>query len=124
MPLNKNEFRNLVRSYRKQREWTQEELAERWGYTREYVSQIEAGRKRLNSLEQVLRLADILNIPEEKAGPNKNKVNSKGYTHGFIINFADEIVFRAYAPHPAHQPVSQELQRVCSRIIDFDLLQE
>ncbi len=66
MPLNKNAFGNLVRAYRKQRGWTQEELAERWGYTREYVSQIEAGRKKLDSVAQVVRLADILDIPQEK----------------------------------------------------------
>ncbi len=28
---------------------------------------------------------------------------------------------KAYAPHPAHRLVSDELVRVCSRIIDFDL---
>ncbi len=66
MALNKNKFGELVRSYRKQRGWTQEELAERWGYTRAYISQIEAGKKRLDSIVQVLRLADILDIPSEK----------------------------------------------------------
>ena len=66
MVLNKNEFGNLVRAYRKQRGWTQEELAERWWYTRAYVSQIEAGRRRLDSTSQVVRLADILDIPQEK----------------------------------------------------------
>jgi transcriptional regulator with XRE-family HTH domain len=66
MALNQNAFGELVRAYRKQRGWTQEELAERWGYTRGYVSLIESGKKKLDSLAQVVRLADILDIPQEK----------------------------------------------------------
>ncbi|MBE3559068.1 MAG: helix-turn-helix domain-containing protein [Ktedonobacteraceae bacterium] len=64
--LSKNAFGQLVRSYRQQRGWSQEELAERWGYARVYVSQIERGRRKLDSMTQVVRLADILDIPQEK----------------------------------------------------------
>jgi transcriptional regulator with XRE-family HTH domain len=64
--LNKNAFGQLVKSYREQRGWTQDELAERWGYTRAYVSQIERGKRKLDSMTQVVRLADILDIPQEK----------------------------------------------------------
>lgn len=66
MALNKNAFGDLVRAYRKQRGWTQGELAERWGYSRGYVSLIEAGAKKVDSVAQVVRLADILDIPQEK----------------------------------------------------------
>jgi transcriptional regulator with XRE-family HTH domain len=64
--LNRNAFGQLVRSYRQQRGWTQEELAERWGHARVYVSQIERGQRKLDSVTQVLRLADILDIPQQK----------------------------------------------------------
>ncbi len=64
--LNKNTFGELVRAYRQQRGWTQEELGVRWGHTREYVSQIERGKRKLDSMTQVTRLADILDIPQEK----------------------------------------------------------
>ena len=64
--LQKNEFGELVRAYRKQRGYTQEELAERWGHSRAYVSLIESGKKKLDSVAQVIRLADILDIPQEK----------------------------------------------------------
>ncbi len=50
MALNKNDFGDLVRAYRKQRGYTQEELAERWGHSRAYVSLIEAGKKKLDSV--------------------------------------------------------------------------
>lgn len=64
--LNKNEFGNLVKAYRKQRGWTQGELADKWGYSRGYVSQIEAGIRRLDSTIQLIRLADLLDIPQER----------------------------------------------------------
>lgn len=64
--MDTNSFGQLVRAYRKQRNWKQEELAQRWGFTREYVSQIERGTRKLDKSEQVYRLADILGIPEEK----------------------------------------------------------
>ncbi len=60
MMLNKNEFGKLVKAYRNQRGWPQEELAERWGFTRGYVSMVESGKKKLDSVLQVVRLADIL----------------------------------------------------------------
>lgn len=66
MVLSKNGFGQLVKAYRKQRGWTQEELAERWGYTSSYVSQIENGKRKLDSASQLVRLADILDIPSEK----------------------------------------------------------
>lgn len=64
--LNKSAFGQLVRAYREQRGWSQEELSERWGHSREYVSQVELGRRKLDSMTQVLRIADILDIPQEK----------------------------------------------------------
>lgn len=56
-----------------------------------------------------------------QAGENLNDSHNQGYTHGFVIQFANAEVFRGYAPHPAHQPVSQELRRICQSIIDFDV---
>jgi transcriptional regulator with XRE-family HTH domain len=66
MVLSKNEFGELVKAYRKQRGWTQEQLAERWGYTRSYVAKIENGKRKVDSVAQVVRLADILDIPSER----------------------------------------------------------
>lgn len=66
MALNNNEFGALVKAYRKQRGWTQEELADRWGHTRSYISQIEKGLRKADSADQLVRLADILDIPQEK----------------------------------------------------------
>lgn len=66
MALNKNEFGRLVRAYRLQRCWTQEELAERWGHSRGYIAQVEAGKRKLDRSDQVSRLADILDIPSKK----------------------------------------------------------
>ena len=61
-----SDFGKLVRNYRVQRHWSQQQLADRWGYSREYVSQIERGKRKLDHVEQVNRLADILEIPSER----------------------------------------------------------
>jgi transcriptional regulator with XRE-family HTH domain len=66
MELSTNAFGKLVKAYREQRGWSQDELAEHWGHAREYVSQIERGKRKLERLEQVIKLADLLNIPQEK----------------------------------------------------------
>lgn len=64
--LSTSAFGKLVRTYRLQRGLSQQELAERWGYSREYVSQIERGKRKLDRVGQVNRLADILEIPSER----------------------------------------------------------
>jgi transcriptional regulator with XRE-family HTH domain len=66
MVLDRNTFGELVKAYRLQRGWSQGELAEKWGHSREYVSQVERGRRKLERWEQVNRLAAILDIPREK----------------------------------------------------------
>lgn len=59
-------FGALVRAFREQRDWTQQDLAERWGFTREYVSQIELGKRKLYGEASVMRLAEVLDIPLER----------------------------------------------------------
>ena len=61
-----NAFGQLVKSFREQHRWSQEELAERWGHSRVYISQIERGKRKLESMVQLSRLADVLDIPREK----------------------------------------------------------
>src|SRR5579859_5540429 len=61
-----NAFGKLVKSFREQRGWSQGELAERWGHTREYVSLVERGKRKLDKHQQIHRLADILEIPTEQ----------------------------------------------------------
>jgi transcriptional regulator with XRE-family HTH domain len=64
--LDDNAFGKLVKSFREQRSLSQGQLAEKWGHTRQYVSQIEQGKRKLEKWEQVARLADILDIPPER----------------------------------------------------------
>lgn len=66
MELDSNAFGALVKASRLQRGWSQGQLAEKWGHSREYVSQVERGKRRLEKWEQVNRLAAILDIPREK----------------------------------------------------------
>jgi transcriptional regulator with XRE-family HTH domain len=64
--LSSNSFGNLVREYREQMGISQEDVAKQWGYTREDVSLIERGKRKLDQIEQVSRLANILQIPYER----------------------------------------------------------
>lgn len=64
--LGSDSFGKLVRFYRRERKMSQQQLADTWGYTREYVSQIERGKRKLDRIQQVNRLAEILEIPTER----------------------------------------------------------
>lgn len=84
MLSNSNKFGNLIKSYRKQRGWTQKVLAERWNHSREYVSHIEQGKRKLEKQEEVYALADLLGIPQEQLaavgkGPLLRKMPSQNF---------------------------------------------
>ncbi len=68
---------------------------------------------------QALKQA-IPGIVDVQVGRNMSNYN-QGYTHGFVMRFVDAKHLKAYAPHPAHQKVSEELQNISQRIIDFDI---
>jgi hypothetical protein len=69
---------------------------------------------------QALRqsIPDIIDI---QVGKNLNVVNNQGYTYGFIIQFANEKIYKEYASYPAYQMVRKELQRLSQSIITFDI---
>jgi heme-degrading monooxygenase HmoA len=72
-------------------------------------------------LDQVRGLQkDIPGIIETRVGKNLS-ANHQGYTYGFVMRFVNKEHLKAYAPHPAHQVVSRELQAICESIIDFDI---
>ena len=73
------------------------------------------------ALEHVQALKEsIPGIISVQAGTNLSGFN-KGYTYGFVMQFVDAEHLKAYAPHPAHRLVSEELQRISQSIIDFDV---
>jgi hypothetical protein len=72
-------------------------------------------------LAQVLALQQsIPGIIDVQVGENLS-MSHQGYTYGFIMHFIDAEHLKAYAPHPAHRVVSDEILRVSSHVIDFDL---
>jgi riboflavin synthase len=74
-------------------------------------------------LKQVQTLQETIpGIIDVEIGQNKS-INHQGYTYGFIMHFIDRDYLTAYAPHPAHRVISDELVRICHHIIDFDLEQ-
>ncbi len=84
------------------------------------AEEVEAAMELVRALPQ-----KITGITSAIAGANLHTTpKNQGYAHGFILIFDTEEHFRAYAPHPDHQPVSQALRRISQSIVDFDLLQQ
>ncbi len=78
-----------------------------------------------DEMRQVLAQVQVLQqqipgIVDVQVGENLS-MSHQGYTHGFIMHFIDMEHLKAYAPHPAHRVVSDEIRRVSSHVIDFDL---
>lgn len=73
------------------------------------------------ALKQVQALREAIpGIIDVEIGENRS-TNHQGYTYGFVMHFVNADFLKAYAPHPAHRIVSDELVRICRSIIDFDL---
>ena len=62
MSEKRNEIGENIKNYRKEAGMTQEELAEKVGITRAYLSEIERGKKD-PSYSKVKKISDILGIP-------------------------------------------------------------
>lgn len=58
-------FGRVVREYRQRKELSQEELADKCGLHRTYISDIERGIKSV-SLVSLLRIAEALNVPSHR----------------------------------------------------------
>jgi hypothetical protein len=79
------------------------------------------GNEITTALVHVQALQDAIpSIVDVQVGKNMSNYN-QGYTYGFVMKFVDAEHLKLYALHPAHQIVSQELQRLCQKIIDFDI---
>jgi Stress responsive A/B Barrel Domain len=79
------------------------------------------GNEITTALVHVQALQDTIPvIVDVRVGKNMSNYN-QGYTYGFVMKFVDVEHLKLYALHPAHQIVSQELQRICQKIIDFDI---
>jgi transcriptional regulator with XRE-family HTH domain len=83
MPLRPNPERVLddvgrrVAELRKQREWTQEQLAERMGFSVQHLKQVEAGKYNL-TLRSLALFAQILRSPlVELLRPPKSRAKRK-----------------------------------------------
>ena len=73
------------------------------------------------ALDHVKALQETISgIIDIQAGRNLSDYN-QGYPYGFVRRFTDTEHLKVYAPHPAHRRVREELQRICHKIIDFDV---
>jgi len=66
----------------------------------------------------------IPGIEDYVSGPNSSPEGlSQGYTHAFIITFADAAARDAYLPHPEHERVKALIQPVVDSllVVDFEV---
>jgi hypothetical protein len=83
------------------------------------------GNEKVESIVAAFRTlcAELPFVQDFEWGRNSSPENlNEGYTHCFIVTFADEKGRDAYLPHPAHQAFCKEylddnLEKVC--VIDF-----
>ena len=74
-------------------------------------------------LEHVQALQEkIPGILSISVGENRSNFHG-GFTHGIIMRFVDEAHLLAHHAHPAHVAVVEELDHLCEKSIDFDLLE-
>ena len=60
-------------------------------------------------------------IVDFEMGTNVSKENlSKGFTHAFVVTFADQAGIDAYLPHPAHQEFVKLLKPVIDDVLVID----
>jgi hypothetical protein len=72
-------------------------------------------------LEHVQALQELIpGILSLSGGENRSEFN-KGFTHGIIMRFVDDVHLQAHHSHPAHIAIVRELDRICQQSIDFDL---
>lgn len=89
-----NQVACTIHSMRKQRGWTQKELANRCHYSRTYIGKIERGQK-TPSLEALNRLADALGVDIVDLLDNSRITNSpakqNSLKHMYLIGTTDQI---------------------------------
>src|SRR5450759_230639 len=90
----KKAFSRLVLAARRQRGWTQEQVAKKWGHTREYVSQVERGVRKLAKWEEVESLARVLEIPSERLDAIGKSLPER-QTEARTPSEADDVLFQA-----------------------------
>jgi len=83
------------------------------------------GKETVESIESAFRAmcAELPFVKDFEWGRNSSPENlNEGYTHCFIVTFADETGRDTYLPHPAHRAfcrkyLDENLEKVC--VVDF-----
>ncbi len=85
----------------------------------------QVGNETVESIESAFRAlcAELPFVKDFEWGRNSSPENlNEGFTHCFIVTFADEAGRDTYLPHPAHQAfcrnyLDENLEKVC--VVDF-----
>ena len=72
--------------------------------------------------QEIMDLSEsIPGIEDYVAGPNNSSESlNDGFTHGFVMTFADEAARDAYLPHADHEKIKANLLNLSEKVIVFD----
>jgi hypothetical protein len=74
------------------------------------------------AFDQILDITETIpGIEDYVSGPNSSPEGlNQGYTHGFIMTFADAAARDSYLPHPEHERVKALLMPLLDSLLVFD----
>ena len=79
--------------------------------------------EQINSLfDQILDLTEnVEGIEDYVSGPNSSPEGlNQGFTHGFVMTFADAAARDGYLPHPEHEKVKASILPLAESVLVFD----
>jgi hypothetical protein len=75
--------------------------------------------------QEIMDLSETIpGIEDYVSGPNNSPENlNDGFTHGFVMTFADAAARDAYLPHPEHERVKASILAQAEKVVvlDFEL---
>jgi hypothetical protein len=75
--------------------------------------------------QEIMDLSETIpGIEDYVSGPNNSPENlTDGFTHGFVMTFADAAARDAYLPHPEHERVKANILAQAEKVVvlDFEL---
>ena len=72
--------------------------------------------------QEIMDLSETIpGIEDYVSGPNNSPENlNDGFTHGFVMTFADAAARDAYLPHPDHEKIKANLLNLVEKVIVLD----
>lgn len=115
-----DDFAKKVRDRRQQEKLSQQELADRVGISRNYLSQIERGQAKNLSWQVVEKLTSILGIKDDSTGKREETADIPSSLAEFAKNAglpSDDVMMLARLKYRGQQPTTPEKWELLYNVI-------